>query len=273
MTEPGVLSNYDVLHENLTALAKHHLQATTHTLQGDISSHTIGPATVSFKQLSAFLDAVKSLDRTYIDKIFVGTSHMKVRVSVAPKCKLLADDLPPMKKGTKRGRQEPADELAEKVKHIVQPQIEQLRTSATETGLLDSSVYEAASLTMQRLLYNLKGPAGQQLIESWALSALTGNGPQVPQWATGPKGIILMLRFAPGLPVPLALLRRIMAASFYDGILTITRDVRSDSDTLPLTDEGVVSERAGQVSMRMFAQIGIVSGLGPSHPPQPTAKQ
>ena len=129
---------HEILHQNITALATHHLQATTHTLQGDISSHTVGPATVSFKQLSAFLDAVKSIDRSQIDKIFVGTSQMKIRVSVAPNCKRLPN--PPPKKGTKRGRNEPVDDLAEKVKHIVQPQIEQLKNlQRTRNSLIAQS--------------------------------------------------------------------------------------------------------------------------------------
>ena len=239
------------LHDQITVLARQHVSPQQSTLRGDISGHTVASSTVSFQALGRFLDAVKALNKTFADKVFVGSIDSKLHVSVAPA--LHIDDNVPAPKGKKRGRND-TDERADYVKALVTPRIEELRKTGASS--VSPETFDLAAMTVQRLLYNLKGPKGQQLIESWTVSTVGACCP-APQWCPAPmNSVILGVRFAPGLPVPVALLRRALGACFHDGIFTVTRPLSAaDTETLPLSDQGLVTERAGHWSMRMFAQI------------------
>ena len=234
------------VHQRVSTAADVHLKACSHELKGAVSSHRI-ESSLSFRSLGAFLDVIKSSDQIKAEQVFVGTLDCNLYVSVAFRYEKPTP--PPVKK--KRRIEEDAREDA--IAKNIEKTIDRVRSVAQKTNsqVVDEEVLTGASQSLQSLLTTLKGPSGEDVVESWGLSATSASGLQV-----GRPSLILSMRLSAGMPVSVSTLRRSLGRSFVDGMLTTSNS--KSSYTLPITEQGAATEREGQASMLLHASVAPV---------------
>lgn len=234
-------------HQKVSAAAAAHLRATSHSLKGAVSSHKLS-GSLAFRQLSAFLEAVKNVAKVKAEQVFIGTVDSVVSVSVVFNFKRKQEHV----SGKKRRSNDDAevDELHEKIKTA----IDRVRTSAQKTNgsAVDDEVLNGANQILRTLLVQLKGPSGEEVVESWGLSASSPTGN-----ALGRPNLILSVRMSAGLPVPVSTLRRCLGSSFVDGMVGNHNDPTL-SFALPITEQGAVSDREGQKSLILHTAVAAV---------------
>lgn len=234
-------------HQKVSAAAAAHLRAASHSLKGAVSSHKLS-GSLSFPQLGAFLEVVKTAANVKADQVFVGTVDSNVSVSVVFNYKRPQASEP--KKKRRKDEEDAIDALDQKIGEAVA----RVRTSSQKTNgsSVDEEVLNGATQILQSLLLNLKGPAGEEVVESWGLSASSPTAASI-----GRPRLILSVRLSAGMPVPVSTLRRSLGRSFVDGMVGCNQDPLL-SFALPITEQGAVSEREGQKSLILHTSVAAV---------------
>ena len=235
-------------HQRISAAASTHLKATEHRIRGAVSSHRLN-GSLSFRGISAFLEATKSQDGIKAEQVFVGTVDRQLNISVVFHYKRPP---PPAQSGKKRNKHEEASlqALYEKIDEALDRVRASVQKSNGET--MDEEVLTGARQSLQSLLVQLKGPSDEEVVESWGLSA---SSPTTV--AMGRPSLILSMRMSGGIPVPLSTLRRALGRSFNDGVVT-TEQHAPQGFTLPITEQGAAIQAHGQSSLLIHASVAAV---------------
>lgn len=246
-------------HDKTGELAGALLRANLHQLRGSVSIHHLKHS-VTFGQCSSFLKAF-SEGPTKIGKanqIFVGTSGGVLRASVAFDYQTAHE---PSKIAKKRKSDNPIAkervDIAAQVDRAIEQVKKQSRGNTPSDDLLSS-----ASTTLIALLTNLRGSNREHCIESFGLSSKRLDN----QLSKQPE-LVISLRICGGVAVPLDVLRRSLGPCFLDGMITTSAsNTQPTGFNLPITEQGAVSEKQGQLSMLMYAAVA----AAPKPPPSPS---
>ena len=230
------------LHQRVSAAACAHLKATEHNLRSGVSSHKVAHS-LAFRNLSSFLDTIKKTDAVKAEQVFVGTVNGQLSVSVVFHYK--KPPPPPVKKKRRKEEEEALDALNKKIDET----LDRVRATAKTTNhqQVDEEVLSGAKQVLQSMLLQLKGSAGEEVVESWGLAAASPTGIHV-----GRPSLIFSMRMSGGVAVPVSVLRRALGASFADGMITSNNATKCP---LPITEQGAITEREGQASMMLHASV------------------
>lgn len=103
---------------------------------------------------------------------------------------------------------------------------------------------------MLRMIRDLKGPAGEILIQSYALLHKKLHA------ADERASLLLAFRVNAGIAVPITQLKRALGDCWKDGLVSTERTVRGICDAdLPLTDEATASMQYGNLPMLIVTSV------------------
>ena len=192
-------------------------------LNGTVSVHEFVSATASFQNLSNIYKVVKESARTLKQTPFIGSVRDKLVFSsrFAVRTAEPAPPTPvPATPSKKRARSD-ADALSE--------HLEGIHDRAKRVAKVPEKELETGVAVLANLIGRLRGSQNELVVESFALlqRKLDPNDERVR--------VVLAVRLAAGVPVPLALLKRNLGACWSDGVITTASDAFGIGETeLPL---------------------------------------
>lgn len=255
----------DKRHDTSAYIASQMMRATTHQLRGSVSIHHL-PQSVTFAQCSAFLNGVAESKCVKPEQIFIGTSNGNLRASMSfdyqkPAKSQLAAQQENASGGRKRKASHSQDAVQKEVSDVaaqVDRAIDQVKKQSKRGFLPSEELLESACVSLNALLNGLRGASGEHAVESWSLSARSPNGQAIGhQPLARQPDLILSIRICGGVAVPIQTLKRTLGPSFTDGMITTASSTaqRPTGFTLPVTEQGAVTEREGQPSMMIYSAI------------------
>ena len=228
------------LHEAIEVAASK-IGDVTSCFQNGVSIHKM-PASVSFTQLRAVLDAAKEND----SRTFIGTLQGRIVVSVNFNYETSETSETAeveRKVGKKRGR-DPNEEA-------VQAAIDRVKRGVQHDDV-DSTALENAKGALCEVLTTLRGARNETAVESWGLSYKKEGAAAKSQ---RPR-LILSVRMTPSVAISVKTLFRVLGANCRtDGLLTTQDSGIAHGFHLPLSEQAVAAERYGQKALSLFATV------------------
>lgn len=230
------------LHDKIGSVLRSFCRVKESTLCGSVSSHAVSvPCT--FSNLSKLLSSLKSIDGVKQEQIFLGASEKSVRISVCFNYKP-----PEAPKSKKRKLDNEEEQRAQKIQKSIVDAIAQVKKQRKD---MSNDTERETENTMMAILSNVRGPCGEQAVESWGLSSQnTSSSSLAPR-------MVLSIRIAHGIAVSLATLKRSFGKNWTDGVVTLS----SISHTipaglsLPTSEHGSVQALSGCDSLIAFASV------------------
>jgi hypothetical protein len=208
-------------------------------LVGTVSRHVMTNS-VSFRTLSALHSAANELHSKLPCADFLATSGSDVVYSV--KLRYAPPHEPVHRVSTKKRKRERHEDFCERVELAVHKL--EMTTSIPKAEL------DVAEAAIMRILRDLRGPEGEDLVQSFGLFVKRLGGDSIRQ------SLVLAIRINAGLAVPLAQLKRCLGSCWKDGLVSSAATVMGvcDSD-LPLTEEGTASMEFGNNPLLLVTSV------------------
>lgn len=239
-----------------TALAFHNrlqqsasqLRVQRSSLNGTVSSHVF-PDTITLSQLLSFQKIAAG--EKCSSNSFIGTVSGDLILSVNPSRSVV--------ESRKRKVSTAADEA--------QRAVSRLRRSGDKSEKISDASYNVATSTLTSLL-DLKGPSGESVIESWAVSIRQFGEYGAAATPNQEPSLVIAMRMAAGAAVPAHFLVSALH-SLKDGMLTTSQEKVNQDFDLPLTEQGREAHEHGQRSVLLLASVPHVEDA-PSAAPEAT---
>lgn len=276
-TVSKALQNYDEQHASLSEFAARSLQTTHSTLLNGVSSHRL-KSPVNFAMLNSFATAVGTHTGNASRPVYLGSINGEIVISTQLQRVELADVATPANAtcGKKRSRfdydceldreGQACDETASTAK--AEQAITCMRGRVTPQHGLSDAAFVTARDALCRVMKMLRGARGEAVVESAGLSLMpqpvagsgNGSGPNTPAAAgadTSPRQLVVLLRLAAGVAVPLRALRHALGPCFADGVITTTPETALLGATdLPISEAGKMHEQEeGQRTLVIMASV------------------
>lgn len=231
--ESGVLKQ----HQALVAVAANQNCNSSSLEEGDVSMHTL-PETASFSNVDALSRVVDS------DEAYIGTSAgaLVFSVHLAPaNADALVDAQP-----KKRRRTAPDEHKEHHGREIAQARA-RLERSVPE---LQSDELDLAERAMTRLVNELRGPAGEAVVQSTAMLAKK----LAPDDAR--RRVVIAARLNAGVAVRVDVLRGCLGDCWADGLLTTQPTLHGVGKLeLPLSEEAQAASRFGNAAILLVTSV------------------
>jgi hypothetical protein len=173
---------------------------------------------------------------------FVGSIAGNVVFSVNPRHPVQTE---PEAKSKKRSR----DTCAEEAERAV----ERVRRSGADAATVSRASFKAAEASVESML-RLRGARGERVIESWAVS-MRKSGQWGSSVASGARpNIVVAFRLVGGVAIPLGSVCSALRVC-RDGIITTESEKVAKEFDLPLSDQAVVAQESGQISVLVLAGV------------------
>ena len=221
-------------HDRIGEIVRSYAQLKESTLCGSVSSHAVC-APLTFKAISKLLASLTLVQEVRCEQIFLGVSENNVTISVCFRA------LSNKKRKLNHELETRAGNASRSVRYA-------LAEVKKQRGISPALEKETES-TILAILENVRGPCGEQTVESWGLSSQSNS-------ALAPK-IVLSLRMAHGIAVSLVALKRAFGKSWEDGVVTLS-DISTSIPaglSLPTSEHGSVKALSGRASLIVFSAI------------------
>lgn len=209
-----------------------------------VSVHRLAES-VALTSIKNFADAAEEhKERAFIGTV-EGTMVMSVNFNHEPRPAL---SLPAASKSKKR-RRDPHEEASD---HTVQ---RVKRGLPNDSGVTDEML-AAAQKSLHTLLSTLRGAHGEVAVESYGLSFKSlEKGGSFTSSVNRPR-LILSVRLAPGVAIPVQALLDALGPASKDGMLTTQEGgTLANGFDLPLSEQAKASITHGQKSISVFATV------------------
>lgn len=229
-------------HDKIASIIRSFSRVSESTLCGSVSSHAVS-VPFTFSNLSKLFASLKSIPEVKQDQIFLGASENGVRISVCFNYKA-----PEVITSKKRKLDNEQEERTNKVKKSVVDAIAQVKKQRKD---LTTETEQETENTIMAILSNVRGPGGEQAVESWGLSSQNNISSSL-----APK-MVLSIRIAHGIAVSLPTLKRSFGKNWTDGVVTLSSLAHTIPVglTLPTSEHGSVQALSGCDSLIVFASI------------------
>lgn len=259
-------------HEVLTRLTKENLKTAANKLRNGTSSHTLD-SPVSLSQVQAFLTAssackglVASSKRFHIGSVG-GSLVLSSRLRPSA----------PVSTGTKTSTKKRGyDDSEDRAKAVLEAARTRLNNNKNDKIDVTDELLQRAEETITRLFRDLRGAAGEVVVEALGLSVSTHGAAAaekqspasvkaLPTPPTRPK-LILAARLAAGVAIPLDVLRRALMPGkegsecddkFPDGMLSVSPENLAPEYRLPISTLTKTVEAEGQKPILLFSSVGV----------------
>jgi len=230
------------VHRQLSRVALSH-GAKESTFNNGVSVHRMSES-VSFDNVRSMLGIAKANE----NRVHVGTvdGHIVVSLNFNHQPTTVASS---SSKSKKRSR-DPHEEAAELT-------VNRVKKGLTEGSGVSDQMLETAQKAVHSLLASVRGANGENVIESYGLSFKTLEKSTSTLPASSRPRLILSVRLAPGVAVPLQMLFSALGSKCtQDGMLTV-----QDSSTLaqgfnlPLSEQAQAAVSHGQKAVSLFATV------------------
>lgn len=231
----------DAVHGALASCASR-LGATDSKSSGCFSRHIL-PARVSFANLAELHDALKrSASEAGLGKPddFLVTDGKKLVYTARINADAANDGAPPPAASSKRKRRREDGEFEE-----LEKTVETTRQKVRRTEGIVNTEVDAAEAVLSRSLQGLRGPRGENVLQSHALVVCKlRDGDKTPR-------LVVALRCMPCVPVSISSLKTAMGGFWSDGAVEAKEFDSQDEvyGKLPSSAEGSVVESHGHVSL------------------------
>ena len=228
-------------HAALAAVAARQGCTSSRLVGTTVSRHAM-PSTISFANLSAMHAAVRESSKRVPQHDFVATSGRSLVFSSRFRFEAPA---PQQQGGAGRKRQRDArDDQEERVVEA------RNRLERVVSATVPSEELDAAQDVLVRLVTELRGPAQELLVQSYAMLS------KKLQSADERPSIVLAIRFNAGIAIPVAHLKRCLGSCWRDGVVSTEASVNGVCDRdLPLTEEGDASREQGNAPMLVVTSV------------------
>jgi hypothetical protein len=243
-------SSLETIHTSIVTAAAM-LRPRRSTLRNGVSSHTLS-GSVSLASLEAFAIACCKIERVKAKNIFAGSLDGVIVLSI----RLGFDQF----NGVRRNKRA-YDDAPERASAMAKP----IRRRAEEEGAPPTELIDVAEGAIERLLRDVRGCDGEEIVETCALSmasvkTVTASATLSTQSSTAssvarPK-LIIAARLAAGSPISLKTLRGALGSAFGDGLVTTDAESVSKDFKLPPTDLSRLLEAHGGKALLLFAAVG-----------------
>lgn len=282
-TVPNTLKDFDQQHAAISEFAGRSLQTTHSTFLNGVSSHRL-KSPVSFAMLNSFATAVGTHTGNVRLPVYLGSVNGELVVSTQLQRTELADvgTSGNATSGQKRSRFDydcEVDRAGQAHDDTVSTAeadqaITRMRARVTPQHGVPDGAFDTALAALRRVMKMLRGARGEVVLESAGLTLMpqpvmgsgsgsgngSGNGPYTPAAAgadTSPRHLVVLLRLAAGVAVPLRALRYALGPCFADGVITTTPETAPLSATdLPISEAGKMHEQEeGQRTLVVMASV------------------
>ena len=220
-------------------------------LVNSVSRHVL-PSTASFANLAALLAAAQQAGRHVEQRPFVATSGRRLvfsckfdGVSQAGGSRAAAPASANKKrKRTAKDRDEAhAEELTSARKRLA--------TSCAATPLEE---LDAAQQVISRVQQSLRGPAGELVVESYAMMTRKLHP------SDSRPSVVIALRINAGIPISLPALKRCLGGCWRDGVVSSEPSVNGVCEAdLPVGEECAASREQGNAPMLIVTSVPLVA--------------
>lgn len=204
------------------------------------TTHTM-PETTAFVSLFGFQKIAQQI--ACASKTFIGSVNGKIVLSIN-----VAYD-PPVCTGGRKNRKRGHDTSEEDADRAVA----RVERSGTDANKVSAATFYVARGVLKEVL-DTRGTGDEPVIESWAVSLRKPGSWGATPSADGVPSIVIGVRLAAGVPIPLWKLCTALRMC-RDGLVTTSVErVNTDFD-LPLSDQGSTAQERGQKSILLLASI------------------
>jgi hypothetical protein len=214
-------------HQTLTRAASA-VHATDSELTGSVSRHVL-PQTIAFSGLNTLHEAAKSVDgKSTSDFVAAVNNELLFTYSSAYEKAI-------------NGKKRKSDmSVEDEVETVLKP----LRSK------VDVKQQAEAKVVLVYLLRDLKGPNHERLVQSVVVAH------QKLRASDAEPKVIIAVRLASGVPIPLGKLKAALRECWADGALTIEQESSLlSSFDLPLSEEGRLSAEIGHKPLRLVTAL------------------
>lgn len=145
--------------------------------------------------------------------------------------------------GKKRGRDTFLDDARQAISRI--------KKSGKEALEVPQQSYDAA-VSVAKSLVNLRGTAGETVVESWAVS-LRKDGEWGGNAREGAR-LVVAARLVAGVPFRICAMTDVFDTCS-DGMITTRQEAVSSDFVLPMSEEAAAAHEAGQKTLLLFASV------------------
>ena len=217
-------------HEKLTRVASA-VHATSSELKGSVSRHVL-PDTISFSALHTLHEAAKALaGKSHCDFLTVRLDQLIF--SYAGNYEKLGN-----------GKRKHETGVEEDVEKLMQPLV-------NKVALAQSTKTKEVAV---RLLRDLKGANNERLVQSVSIAH------QKLRPTDSEPRVIIAVRMASGLSIPVGKLKGALGDCWADGALTVDNSSELVSSfSLPMSEEGQLYEQLGHKALRLVTAVPVSS--------------
>lgn len=223
-------------HEALTAVALKQNCGASSLVGGSVSTHTL-PETASFSNVDALCSATKS-------PVYIGTSANELVLSVHLEPDEEGEDQRPKKRRRSSNYQAEVDDS----RNLAEART-RLEKSVPE---LQSHELDVAQKVLTKLAKDLRGPAGEVVVQSTAMLArkLGSNDSR--------QRVVVAARLNAGIAIRVDALRSCMGACWADGLFTTLPTLHGIGKIeLPLSEEAHAALAFGNATLLLVTSVAI----------------
>lgn len=220
-------------------------------LVNGVSRHAL-PSTASFANLAALLAAAQQAGRHVAQRAFVATSGARLVFS----CKF--DGVSPSEQGraapaagvataAQKKRKRAAEDRDEAHDEEIASARKRLAASCAATPLAE---LDAAQAVIRRTQQSLRGPAGELVVESYAMMT------RKLRPGDARHSVVIALRINAGIAISLPALKRCLGGCWRDGVVSSEASVNGVCEAdLPVGEECAASREQGNAPMLIVTSV------------------
>ena len=223
-------------HEALSAIAVKQNCGASSLVSGSVSTHTL-PETASFSNVDAISSATKS-------PVYIGTSASELVLSAH----LSPDEEDAEQRPKKRRRSSNYETEVDDTRKIAEARM-RLEKSVPE---LQSDELDVAQKVLTKLAKELRGPAGEVVVQSTAILAkkLGASDPR--------QRVVVAARLNAGIAIRVDVLRSCMGVCWADGLLTTLPTLHGIGKIeLPLSEEAHAALAFGNSTLLLVTSVAM----------------
>ena len=223
-------------HEALSAIAVKQNCGASSLVSGNVSTHTL-PETASFSNVDAISSATKS-------PVYIGTSASELVLSAH----LSPDEEGAEQRPKKRRRSSNYETEVDDTRKIAEARM-RLEKSVPE---LQSDELDVAQKVLTKLAKELRGPAGEVVVQSTAILAkkLGASDPR--------QRVVVAARLNAGIAIRVDVLRSCMGVCWADGLLTTLPTLHGIGKIeLPLSEEAHAALAFGNSTLLLVTSVAM----------------
>lgn len=217
-------------------------------LVNGVSRHAL-PSTASFANLAALLAAAQQAGKHVSQRAFVATSGARLVFS----CKFdgVSSSEPQSRAApapaAQRKRKRAAEDRDEANDEEIASARKRLAASCAATPLVE---LDAAQAVIRRMQQSLRGPAGEFVVESYAMMTRKLRS------SDARHSVVIALRINAGIPISLPALKRCLGGCWRDGVVSSEPSVNGVCEAdLPVGEECAASREQGNAPMLIVTSV------------------